>query len=208
MKKKTKSQIAHEKLRKMILAGQFSGKYAWSLRSLAEKFKMSVVPITEAVRRLEQDGLLVVHPQRGISIQHLTVSQLRQANVVREGIEIQAARIVARKRCKETIDELMKIAERLKALIEQNKTAQISITDYKLHKKLVDASDNDILVETYEKLLTLSMITTEAAGISSFGQRDKPQEFQDHIALIKAIGSGDPEKAEKAVRDHIASDAD
>ena len=203
--KATKSQLAYQRIRQLILQGRFSDEHPWSLRELAQKFKMSVVPVTEAIRRLEQEGILQVHPQRGISIRRLSIQEIRQANVIREGMEIQAARLVAQTNHAPTFEQLMKIAQKIEQFAADNRRDKVHVWDYKLHKKLVEASGCKMLVETYENLLTMSVITTAATGMNCFHL--ERIETDDHVALIEAIASANPDKAERAIRNHINSDA-
>ena len=205
-KNQTKSQIAYEMLRKMILAHEFAQEFSWSLRALAKKFNMSVVPITEAVRRLEQEGIICVTPQRGISIANLSPWQLKQINVIREGLEIQAARIVAMNLTNSpAIEALRQIAIEIEEFVELNNWPKINVLDYKLHRMLVEASGNEMLCETYDRLLTMSMVAFKGQSMECFG--GSARDSHNHIKLIDNICSGDPEKAEKAVREHIRSDA-
>ena len=90
-KKTTKSQIAYESIRRMILARRFLPKHGWSVRTLAAKLNMSTVPITEAIRRLQQEDIIQVSPQRGMAVRQLSSKELKDLMVVREALEVQAA---------------------------------------------------------------------------------------------------------------------
>lgn len=204
IQKNTKSAAAYEKLKKMIISGQFSS-HDWSLRKLASRFKMSTVPISEAVRRLEQEEILVAHPQRGISINQLTMSQVQELNIIREAMEIQAARLLAVNGNKQTFDKLLKMAEKIEKLNKENKRKQTPYLDFKLHKQIVEEADCQILTEKYNQLVTACMVSTGSYDMSNFGNIHELSE--GHIELVKAIASGNQDKAEKAIREHIKSKA-
>jgi DNA-binding GntR family transcriptional regulator len=203
-KNNTKNQIAYKKLRKMVVSGEFFEPHNWSVRSLAKAFKMSVVPVTEALRRLEQEDIFIVNPQRGISLKRMSLNQLREANVIREGMEIQASRILAKNASKETIDKLMAAAGNIGKLLGDNKFEEATFEDFQLHLQIVQSSQCKLLFEKYEHLLTVCMLYAENADMRFFS-KDYKGSTKNHVALIEAIGTGDPDKAERAIREHILS---
>jgi DNA-binding GntR family transcriptional regulator len=194
----------YKKLRKMVVSGQFFEPHNWSVRSLAEAYKMSVIPVTEALRRLEQEDIFVVHPQRGISLKRLSVTQLKEANVIREGMEIQASRILAKDCSKETLNKLMVIAKNVEKLLDENNFEEAVVEDFQLHQEIVQSSRCKMLAEKYDQLLTVCLLYSETDDMRFF-VKPYPTSTNDHVDLVKAIATGDPDKAERAIRKHIHS---
>jgi len=199
----TKSQVAYEKIRMMVVTHEFSDDHAWSMRKLAAKLGMSVVPITEAIRRLEQEGILEVHPQRGISLKQLSLRQLQDIAIVREGLEVQAARLVAAAADRALIDKLRRLVAKLQQLLKAGKYEKAAHVDLQIHKTLVDAAGCDAITERYDHLITMSMITTGSWKIA--WSHDEFHGPSSHQTLVDAIAQGDPELADRAMRRHIHS---
>lgn len=201
---KTKSQQAHALLRGMIISGEFSPENNWSLRKLAAKMKMSVVPIAESLRRLEQEGIIEVRPQRGISVRILSPQELQELKLIREGLEVQAARILAIYQPKARIKKLRLKAQKIQALLKKKKNQEAACVDFELHQELVEAANCPQLADRYEQLATLSMISTGSTWDSAWLHQEI-QGHSNHMLLVEAIESGDPRKADQAIRNHLRS---
>ncbi len=198
----TKSQLAYKKLHEMIIQGKFSPDNNWSLRKLAKKLKMSVVPISEAIRRLEQQGIIEVKPQRGIIVRQLTPNELEQLKIIREGLEVQAIRMLAISANKKQISILKEMAKKLRTLLKQKKYAQAAYLDFQLHRKIIEFAEIDEITQRYDQLSTLCMLNTEGKG-PSWLHHEYQTGNPNHIILIEAIESADPQKADIAIRAHI-----
>lgn len=199
----TKSQKAYQSIRRMIISHRFLPEHRWSMRKLAVRLRMSVVPISEAVRRLEQEGILEVSPQRGISLVQLTTARQQELRVVREGLEVQAARLLAGRVDERTLERLEAAAARLQHLLGEGKLERAALVDYDLHRQLVKATGSSMLAERFDQVATLAML-----AIDTLDSRWVDQEFSgevSHQALVEAIAGGDPEAADRAVREHVGS---
>ncbi len=205
-KKPTKSQLAYDKLHEMIIQGKFSPDNNWSLRKLASKLKMSVVPISEAIRRLEQQGIIEVRPQRGIMVRQLSSAELEQLKIIREGFEVQAVRMIAISGDKKKINILKQMAKKLQTLLKRKKYAEAAYLDFQLHHKIVESAGIKEITQRYDQLSTLCMLNNEGEGPK--WTQNEYQSSSNHLLLIKAIESGDPEQADRALRAHINSVVD
>ncbi len=198
----TKSQLAYNKLHEMIIQGKFSPDNNWSLRKLAKKLKMSVVPISEAIRRLEQQGIIEVRPQRGIIVRQLSPNELEQLKIIREALEVQAIRMLTLSATKKQISILKEMAQKLRNLLKQNKYAQAAYLDFKLHRKIIEFAGIDEITQRYDQLSTLCMLNTDGKG-PTWLQYEYKQGNPNHLLLIEAIESANPQQADKAIRAHI-----
>jgi len=203
----TKSQQAYNTLREMIISKEFFGGNNWSLRKLAARLKMSVVPIAEGLRRLEQEGILDVRPQRGITVRQMSAKEFEELKIIREGFEIQAARLLAIHRPKDKLKKLRQMAEKLQRELKAGKYNQAAVTDFQLHQELVAAANAPLLTERYNQLVTLSMISTDSWDGASW-MREELEGRTNHVHLVDVLEAGSPDEAEQAVREHIRTGAD
>jgi len=200
----TKSQLVYEGIRRMILTGQLSESATWSIRTLAVRFNMSMVPVYGAIRRLEQEGILVVRPKSGIRVRKLSTAEIREAFVVREGLEVQAVRILAKKTDEKVLFELSKKARQISRLIQVRKFQQAVIADFEWHLFLIRSAECAILTKIYDQLSTLCMLTFKTWDAKKV-EREQSKPHVLHMKLVDAIRSGNANKAEIAVRHHIRS---
>jgi len=204
---KTKNRLAYEKIRKMIISGQFTEDTRWSIRTLAARLGISAAPVVAAIRQLEQEEILEVHPQRGINVKMMTLKEIQQAAIVREGLEVQAARLVAKSNDRTVIKTLQAFAKRIVSLLEQGKLLEAAYADFELHQALVQAARCDILIAHYERLATICMLSTRGWDYSCFGDQHVG-DATCHMTLVDAIATGDADTAETAMRRHLNTPAD
>src|SRR5256714_12039538 len=116
------SSLAHEAyrvVRQRILRGELSLGQIISRRKLAAELGMSFLPVSEALLRLEIEGLLESRPRAGTRVRIPTQQDVRGHYVVREALEIQAARLFSEVATPDERAELMKLAARVDAMSVQ-----------------------------------------------------------------------------------------
>ncbi len=203
---RTKSQLAYRKLKELIIKGEFGSDNRWSLRKLAREFGMSVVPITEALRRLEQEGIIDVRPQRGITVKQLTPSELREVILLREAIEVQVVRILCKERDDELISRLDKIADRIQRFTEKREHKRAAIEDIEFHRSMVKAIKAKLIEECFERLVIMCMVNVGGFDIDRWAMVEREDKF-NHKAIVEALKRTDPNHAEMVIRGHIKSQA-
>ena len=172
-----------------------------SLRSLAALLEMSVVPVSEAVRKLEHDGLLVTQPQSGIYLRRLKPSEKRQMNLIRQALEVQAARLVALTQPKKDLKALGRLALKIKKQLGENKPDLAADSDLEFHRRLVLAAGSSMLSKQCERISAVSMVCGTPLPLS-WPQEGSPV----HLDIIKALETANPNKAAKAVLNHIKAE--
>src|SRR5262252_9936306 len=104
---------AYVNLRQRILFGEFSIGQALSRRKLAGELGMSLPPVSEALLRLELEGLLESRPRAGTRVRIPSRQDVEGHYVVREALEVQAAMLFASSASPEDRAELRKLAARV-----------------------------------------------------------------------------------------------
>src|SRR5580692_1977270 len=84
---------AYYRIRERILRGEFSPGEALSARRLAEEFGMSLLPVSQAFKQLENDRLLESRPRAGTRVRIPQPEEIRGRCIVREALEAQSARL-------------------------------------------------------------------------------------------------------------------
>lgn len=110
---------AYRAIREHILQGRFALGSAISRRRLAAELGMSIIPVSEAIQRLVQEGLIESKPQVGTRIRIPTETDIRDRIVLREALESQAARLFAERAGMAERRELRKLAAELDEMYQQ-----------------------------------------------------------------------------------------
>ena len=88
---------AYSAIRAGILRGELRPGMPLSRRRLAEQFGMSVLPVSYALRRLEEDGLVESRPRAGTRVRIPSANDIRDLYELREALEAQAARLFSQR---------------------------------------------------------------------------------------------------------------
>ena len=85
-------------------------------QELAKEFQTSRAPIREALRELENEGLVEYVRNAGCSVKEITFEESFEIYLMRANYEIMAVRLLGGKIPEETLQEMEKILERMKNL--------------------------------------------------------------------------------------------
>jgi DNA-binding GntR family transcriptional regulator len=195
------------RIREMILNGHFKPGARLRQDDLANTFGVSTMPIREALRQLQAEGLVVFRPRRGAAVAKLAVSDYEEIYLIREELETLACRWVAEDFERVPID-------RLKRLLEEIETAEASQDDVHRRIELVrefffaifEASEKEHLLRILSNLWDLSQ--QYRFYFYSFRELDS-QRLTNYRNLYQACHDRDPEALISAfrviwsVRDHI-----
>jgi len=99
----TKGDHVVSALRSYIAGGEFGPGEKISLRKLAAALDVSVMPVRNAVARLQSDGVVDIEPGRAVRIKKMGISEFRELTAIRLQIEGFAAGLAAQNRSEEDI---------------------------------------------------------------------------------------------------------
>lgn len=187
-------------VRERILRGELSIGQVISRRKLATELGMSLLPVSEAMLRLEHEGLLESRPRAGTRIRVPTPQDVRGHYIVREALEVQAAKLFAEIATSEEKAELMKLAARVDTLGAQpdgNRFHYLSLHE-KLHRRIAECARCPALTDAIEKTHALGSTWRCASRGVSTGQPHRR-----HQELIEQLSGGDPALAGEAMHQHI-----
>jgi DNA-binding GntR family transcriptional regulator len=187
-------------LREGIISGQLPGGMQLKQDEISAALNVSHIPVREALRRLEAQGLVRIHPNRGASVTQLTRGELLDMMEVRATLSVMMLKNSAPLLTKEDFDRLEEIVK------EQRETNDEDIVrseelNYRFHDILTSRAENSmasLLLElvhaNIDRYLRASFYGTTRTRDVSIGQ---------HEAIIQACREGDFEKAGVLLRNHI-----
>src|SRR6266568_2337840 len=109
----TLSGEAYSAIRERILRGEVAIGQVISRRKVAAELGMSFLPVSEAFLRLEFEGLLESRPRAGTRVRIPSREDVRGHYIVREALEVQAAKLFATGATVEDRNEILKLAARV-----------------------------------------------------------------------------------------------
>ncbi len=189
-------------VRDRILRGELAIGQIISRRKLAAELGMSFLPVSEALIRLEVEGLLESRPRAGTRVRIPSPQDVRGHYIVRQALEVQSARLFAACATPEERTELMKLAVRvdgMSAQPESNRFLYLSLHE-RLHRRIAEYARCPALSEAIEK--THALASTWRCVTRSHAP-DHPR--RSHQDLMQALVKHDPDEAGEAMRRHIAS---
>ena len=189
---------AYAIVRQRILRGELILGQVISRRKLAAELGMSFLPVSEALLRLEFEGLLESRPRAGTRVRIPSPEDVTGHYVVREALEVQAAMLFCQVATPGEQAELRKLAARVDALSMQPDRMLYLGLHQKLHRRVAECTRCDSLCDAIEKTHALASIWFCVMRTPS--EEDSPRRHQD---LLEALTSGDTGRAAAAMREHI-----
>jgi DNA-binding GntR family transcriptional regulator len=197
----TRSAAAYEALTTMIRTKQILPGDFLSENSVARDLAMSRTPVREAIRRLAQEGALVVLPNRGVVVAQLTVEDLEEIYEVREVLEGLASRNAAIRATPDTIAQLESLVERMREVVPQGDENTFSDLDLEFHATIAGASGNSRLENLLAGMRTANAVAHFRPAFRPHTPRTA-RSLEEHAELLAAIRDRDPETAERLTRAH------
>jgi DNA-binding GntR family transcriptional regulator len=200
------ADTAYVAVREEILRGQLRPGTALSRRRLALELGMSVLPVTDALRRLEADGLVESRPRAGTRVRIPSAKNIRDLYELREALESQSARLFAERATPAQRLELQHLAEQVDGLFRELATRpsdptfrfKVHSRHVRLHLHIAEHAANPLLTEMIERqhVLVLNWLFDVSA-------RRTPLPPHFHSELAAALVSDDPSVADAAMRAHV-----
>jgi DNA-binding GntR family transcriptional regulator len=194
----TLSDEAYESVRQRILRGQLPMGQGISRRTIAAELGMSFLPVSEALMRLELEGLLESSPRAGTRVRIPSREDVKGHYIVREALETQAARQFAGLAKAKDRSELKSLALRVDALSKKANRLQYLQLHKRLHHRIAECAGCPALTLAIEQTHSLAS-TWLCVPIGS----DLVPLDRSHEELIRGLCTGNPVVAAEAMRGHI-----
>ena len=189
-----------EQIRRRIVLGKLVPGERVPLYALAEEFGVSRVPLREAVRQLEAEGLLDNVPRRGAIVRELNRRDLEDAFRVLNDIEIVAVKRAARNSDASVIADMRYWSERMHGLGQDRVSEEMLEAHRAFHFALFDAAGDGILL----RHLKMLWHTCERYVMHGMPDVDRQHSSQDeHLQLLDLVEARDAKGASKLLEHHL-----
>jgi DNA-binding GntR family transcriptional regulator len=215
--KNVNSDIAYDYLRKRILSGEYQPGTALMTNALSPEIGVSRTPIRDALRQLEQDGLVTIQARAGAKVKQMELREFREICELRLALETNAAGLAARRRTETDLHEIGIALEGMKTLTEKviatpkdPKPLQALVReDVRFHLAIMTAAKNELMKKEILRLHLIKRVVAAPVGGPSAVTIEKHEEprrreiLECHVQIFNAIERGDAAAARKHMESHI-----
>jgi DNA-binding GntR family transcriptional regulator len=198
LRNQSRSEFVFASLRDAIWEGRFTRGERIPEEEIARSLGVSRTPVREALRRLQERGMLVVGAGRGLVVAELSKQQVLELYAMREILEGSAARFAAQHANEAEVDMLHRLLEEFDK--HRGNPRMLVSLNRRFHSAVCEAAHNRYLIQTLDGMHdALALLHS-----NTFRVPNRPRETDaEHRRIVLAIERRDPDEAEKAARDHV-----
>lgn len=194
---------AYEKLTAEILRGRWQPGDTLSTYALSEELQISRTPITEALKRLEAEGLVEIVPQVGCRVVRPNSAAVTELFAIRGVLEGLAAEAAAKNLSARRLAELDALLDEMDIAIEAGDDVAFGDLNHDFHMAIVDGSDLPRLAQTVRGVWT--SLRYQLARLPSSGQpmgESMARSSSEHREIHRALAERAPELARTIAERH------
>jgi phosphonate utilization transcriptional regulator len=192
--------VVQQEIERAILAGEYAPGSKLIEATLAEKMGVSRGPVREAFRMLEEAGLVRNEKNRGVFVRDIPIEEAVEIFDLRAAMDELVGRQLAKNITPAQLKEIRDLVDQMEKAVKAEDTRNYHLLNLRFHDRLVEMAGNGKLTTIYRKLIK------ELSLFRRLNLADgwlMPISAGEHRGIVKAIASGDPQTAGKAMFDHV-----
>lgn len=205
--KGTGAQRVYDGLRQDILHLRLQPGSNIEESSLEKRFEVSRTPVREALIRLASEGLVTLLPNRGAQVTEIDIADVPQFFEALDVCQRLVMRLAAVRRSEEDLAELRSLNEAFSHAAKDRDIVTMSEINHDFHVVTARACGNRYVGALYKELQSVGLRLSRSAYGTALKAHEVDVDYYDevvdhHNAMIDAMGSRDPDKAESLARVH------
>jgi len=194
-KPKSVVETVADYLRESIVAADLKPGEKINNTDITNRLGVSSIPVREALRILESEGLVVSHPGRGSWVSRVSRKDLEEVTEMRTFLEMFGVDLL-----KKNIENNPEILKRLREIDISEQAANLGPESCLIfHRRLIELADNRKLLALYDVMLTYTRRYQRMAYTIRHGGNCC---LEPHSAILSPLIQGEYEQAKKAIRAH------
>lgn len=199
----TITNAAYERIKSDILSGKYKPGQRLLEKELSELLQVSRTPIRDTLIRLEQEGLVVAQPHRGVFVRKLTQKNIQDYYQTRAVLDGLGAELATKNVTDDSIKHFERLLEQMRLSLKIQDASDdkeiISIND-QFHDFIFKLAGNEVLDNMRKTLAHPIALVRVTSWIDS---SRKEEVVNEHEEIIRAIIQGDSEIAKKVAEKHV-----
>jgi DNA-binding GntR family transcriptional regulator len=196
----TKSEFAYQEIRNLILNGELHPGERLSLRPLASQLGVSVMPVRDAIRQLEIEGLIITSDHHGARVAQVSREEILECVSVRMWLEVHAVRETARQADPGVLEQARAALVLGRSAVSEGDGEAFTKANREFHRAIeqnVDRLTASLINDLWDRLW-------QVRRSSLFVRDSQRMELaqQEHEAIFAAVDAGEVEAASKAAQVH------
>ncbi len=194
-----------DSLRQRILGGELQEGMQLRQDSLAREYGVSRIPVREALRRLEAEGLVTIEPHKGATVSGLGLDEIAQLYALRACLEGELAERAVRRLRPTHLDAMTAALDAYATALGQEQIGEWGTLNWRFHLALLEAAERPLWLEELrgindrtERYVRLQLALT--------GALDKARD--DHEGILEHARAGDAQATGRLMRQHIEEAGD
>ncbi len=194
------ADLAYDVLRARLVTLEIAPGEAINDDTLAVELSIGRTPVREALKRLEQDRLVITYPRRGTFATRVEITDLAYLSEIRAELEPLAARRAAQNSAAGVADALRAAIDDLDGLDDTVDMVTLLQADAAVHRAIYRAAANPFLEDT---LVRFNNLATRIWVVVMDRLNHVAGHLHSHTDLVAAIVAGDAEQAADLARTHV-----
>lgn len=200
VQRQTVVDLAVQELRERILRGDYPEGAPLRQDALANDLGVSRIPIREALRQLEVEGLVTFSPHAGAVVSSLSLDEIVELFELRALLESDLIRKAVPNLTPDDIDRASTILEAYDAAFEVGDVAEWGALNWEFHSTLLAAAKRPLTLNMLSMLHNQSDRYTRLQLTLTHGESRASDE---HKQILRAAEQGDGELAARRLREHV-----
>ncbi len=191
----------YQQIKKLILSGDMSAGDKLVSQQIADRLGFSRTPVREALARLESEGLVTRHANRGYSIRLLSLRETTHLFEARMVIEVANASFAAQRVQPDALVAMQDVLQQAKRLLEEKHIGEFQHASRRLHEYIAESAGNTQLFRMFSQINDLVLLFGITLLRASPVRAEEIMVENDQI--YQAIANRQAEKAVAHMRNHI-----
>ncbi|HEX9086702.1 MAG TPA: GntR family transcriptional regulator [Arthrobacter sp.] len=200
LEKKSLREQALSALRIAITSGELEPGRHLVETELSDMLQISRGTLREALRQLEQEGLLSAGPRGRLSVRHLDAKEIRDIFAVRAALESLAARTLCELPDRAQVTASLRTAIEAMAAAAKASLEERIESDLEFHRTMCRLTGNETLLHSWESLEGSIRMSIMYAGVE---RAVSNMSVDRHYDIVAAIESGDASLARQTILEHM-----
>ncbi|MCV0428867.1 MAG: GntR family transcriptional regulator [Roseibium sp.] len=194
------AQRVYLSMQEAILSLQFLPGSVVRKGLICEKLGVSRSPVSEAIARLSNEGLVDVVPQSATRVSYFSMDDIREGTFLREALELASVAKVAWDRTEDQMAQINRNMRLQSLLVEDGDFPGFYQSDEEFHAMLMHFTGYPRL-KTVARMVSLQVTRARMLLLPTPGRATET--LDEHQAIVDAVRDQDPDAAQKAMRHHL-----